>query len=663
MVENHTVESDMHALNQYEQLAENYLNLLHALPYPIAVFRAVDGCILAANQHFCSILNLPVETIADMEPTGFCDLPAGMNGGGKASETLRIRLVDEGRIQWVTPGDRQPHVKADVQQISYAGQACWLVTASAGAGQSLSDNGAPRKEERYRTLVENLNDIVYTTDKNAVVTYVSPNITRLSGYTPGEVIGKNFVDFVHPDDQPGRIEQFVKILGGTNQATEYRLFTKTGDIKWVRTSARPIVHHGRVAGVQGILVDISDRKEIEEALRRSEEKYRILVQHAKDAIFVVQEDHIRFMNPSASEILGYTCECIADRSIWDFVHPDDLESIKDRYRLRLRGDNLSDKVSFKILDRHGDVKVVDLNAVLITWEGKPAILNFLRDVTFQKMMEAQLRNSQKMEALGTLAGGIAHNFNNLLMGIHGNVSLSLMDMDPAVLSRKYLKKIIKLVQSGSKLTRQLLDYARDGNFEANSVDLNRLVRDASETLTATKKRIRIHHRLSENIPCIKADQGQIEQILLNLLLNAADAMPTGGDVFIETSCRTGGQVKENVTLSKNKVYVLLKVSDSGTGIPEKNLDRIFEPFFTTKGLGRGTGLGLSTTYGIVKNHDGEISVESEVNKGTRFCIYLPAPAAASKRHAGYAGPKKIAGQGTILLADDEPEGSGSIRRL
>ena len=304
-----------------------------------------------------------------------------------------------------------------------------------------------------------------------------------------------------------------------------------------------------------------------------------------------------------------------------------------------------------------------MNSVLITWEEKPAIINFLRDMTVQKMMEVQLRNSQKMEALGTLAGGIAHNFNNLLMGIHGNVSLLLTKQRPSSIAGGHLEKIIRLVQSGSRLTEQLLDYARRGSVEVRTVDLNRLVRDVSETLTATRKQIRVHHKLGAKVPYIKADRAQIEQVLLNLLLNAADAMPDGGDVVIETSRYTAGPTKENSSPSCNKDYVLIKVSDQGVGIPGKILDRVFEPFFTTKGLGQGTGLGLSTAYGIVKNHGGEIFVESEVDKGSCFFIYLPAQVAEADGLDHPVTCKRVAGKGTVLIVDDESVVLGPSSKL
>lgn len=642
----------MHSLDQCKQPAENYLNLLAALPSPIAVVRAADGCLLGANRHLFDYLGTPEEEIADLAGTGFFDFTSGLHAE-TFCDRLRMQVIDETIVQFKFFSGFRSQIKADVQPVRYNGQDSWLVTAVVEPEKKTAEEKDFNEAESYRELVENLNDIVYTTDQHAVVTYVSPNIFQLSGFKPSEVIGKSFIEFVHPEDLQGRIEQFLKILGGAKQATEYRYITKAGEIKWARTSARPILRDGRVVGVRGVLVDISDRKEIEEALRSSEEKYRILVQNSKDAIFVLQRDHIKFMNPSALEILGCSFEAISDKPFWEFIHPDDQAAIKERHLLRLRGERLSDRISFRILTRGGDVRDVDLNAVLITWEGEPAVLNFLRDVTVQKRMEDQLRNAQKLEALGTLSGGISHNFNNLLMGIHGNATLALRNLAQSTPEYKHLEKIISLVQSGSKLTRQLLEYARGGTCEMSTVDLNQLVRDVSETLMATKKHIQIHYNLSEVIPCIKADHGQIEQVLLNLLLNSADAMADGGEVIIETSCLKGCQAKGKVSLLKDMDYVLVKVSDCGTGIPPKIMDRIFEPFFTTKGLGRGTGLGLSTAFGIVKNHDGDICVESGVNKGSIFFIYLPALSAASTSPAENHQSKEVAGQGTILLVDDD----------
>jgi two-component system, cell cycle sensor histidine kinase and response regulator CckA len=508
-------------------------------------------------------------------------------------------------------------------------------------------------EKRYRELVENLNDIVYATDTNANITYVSPNITRIGGYLPEEVLGRNFTEFVHPDDLHGRLEQFRKIISGATQSSEYRFLSKAGQTVWVRTSARAIVTGGGVVGLQGVLVVIDDRKAAEEALRRSEEKYRILVENARDAIFVIQDQRVRFANASAAAIVGYSSDVMANEPFESFIHLEDRAAIMDRHRQRLAGKRLPDPVCFRILARDNVVKHVNLNAVLIEWEGKPAVLSFLRDITTQVQMEEKLRHSQKLEALGTLSGGIAHKFNNLLMGIQGNASLSMIRMDPTDLARAHLEKIVQLVQDGARLTQQLLQYARGGHQEVGPVDLNHLVRDVSATLAAAKKQGRIRQLLAEDLPCIEADKQQIAQAVFNLLLNAVEAMPESGDVCIETAAIPDMRAVARPGFYGKGPFVLLKVTDTGKGMSSAVLQRIFEPFFTTKGLERNAGLGLSTAYGIITGHGGHIEATSRPDHGTCFMVYLPAAPRAAERAADQREPECGRGTGTVLLVDDE----------
>ena len=239
-------------------------------------------------------------------------------------------------------------------------------------------------------------------------------------------------------------------------------------------------------------------------------------------------------------------------------------------------------------------------------------------------MEGNLQQEDKLEALKILAGGIAHNFNNLNMGIQGNASLILLETDPAHPNFQKLKRIEKLVQKGSTLINQLLGYAGEGRYEVKRVGLNQLLVEISKSLADTKEEITVHMDLADNLLAIQADQRQIEQILHNLLANAVDAMPQGGDLYLKTTNVTHRDMKHKPYKPKPGSYVLFTITDTGVGMEPKTLERIFEPFFSTKGIGKGLGLGLASVYGIVKAQGGYIDVRSEKGKGATFEIYLPA---------------------------------------
>ena len=278
----------------------------------------------------------------------------------------------------------------------------------------------------------------------------------------------------------------------------------------------------------------------------------------------------------------------------------------------------------------------------------------LNDITKQKRMEAQLQQAQKLEAIGTLAGGIAHDFNNLLMAIQGTVSLLLFSMDPDHPHYEKISSIEKHVESGAKLTSQLLGYARKGKYEVKPVDLNRLVKETSETFGRTKKDIAIETQLAEDLCPVEVDEGQIEQVLFNLFVNAASAMASGGRLRLTTKNTTDEDMGKELYKPKPGNYVMLTVTDTGIGMDEATMSRIFEPFFTTKEMGRGTGLGLASAYGIIKSHGGYIEVDSKKNIGTTFRIHLPASEKPAKKPPDNKPIEQIAsGNETILLVDDE----------
>jgi signal transduction histidine kinase/ActR/RegA family two-component response regulator len=340
------------------------------------------------------------------------------------------------------------------------------------------------------------------------------------------------------------------------------------------------------------------------------------------------------------------------------LHPEKgrLESRKRLHAVR-RGEAMLFETQWRKSD--GTTVDVEVNSRVIDDE-KAIIQGVARDITERKLAEqereklqAQLAQAQKIKAIGTLAGGIAHNFNNLLMSIVGNTSLMLLETDPDHPNYEKLKIIEKQVQNGSKLTYQLLGYAREGGYEVKPLSLNQLIKETSDTFAMTKKEIMVHRELAEDLLGAKADQDQIEQVLLNLYVNAADAMSGGGDLFLKTTNVTREDMRGKPYEAKPGDYVLLTVRDTGIGMDKKTMEKIFDPFFTTKGMARGTGLGLASVYGIVKAHGGYIDVESKKGHGTTFTIYLPASSEKiSIKEKGL--PKKILkGEESILLVDDE----------
>ena len=312
-------------------------------------------------------------------------------------------------------------------------------------------------------------------------------------------------------------------------------------------------------------------------------------------------------------------------SFVDIIHPEDREAVIDRHIRRLSGEQrLPTTYSFKVINKAGDNILIELSTVTITWEGRPATLNFARDITQLKKLEDQLQQAQKMESIGTLAGGIAHDFNNLLMGIGGRTSLMLMDSDSSHPYFENLKEIEAYVKSAAELTKQLLSFARGGKYEVKTTDLNEFIKKQNRLFGRTKKEITIRERYEKNLWTVEMDQGQIEQVLLNLYVNSWQAMSRGGDLYIQT---------ENIVIDESfnrpyhvepGKYVKVSVADTGVGMDEATQQRIFDPFFTTKEIGRSTGLGLASAYGIIKNHGGFIDVYSEKGEGATFNIYLPA---------------------------------------
>ena len=394
-------------------------------------------------------------------------------------------------------------------------------------------------------------------------------------------------------------------------------------LRTVKKAARP-KYKELEARIEKLEAEIEERIQTEEDLQAQLDKYKLAFEKAGEAIFIVQDDVIKFANRKTRGVLGYTNEELQTLSITEIVHPEDRERVVTRYRKKLKGEKAPGIYSFRVVSKTGKEIWIEDTTVCVSWEGKPATLNFVRNITRKKKLDAQFQFAAKLEAIGTLAGGIAHAFNNLMMGIQGHTSLLLYDIDSTHPHYEALKKIEQQIQDGAELTSQLMGYARKGRYLAGMINLNEIVEDTSLAFGKMKNEISIQRKLTRRPHDIEADKGQMEQMLLNLYINAADAMDGSGKLLLRTKNVTHTDIKSKLYKPRSGKYLRLTVTDKGVGMDKETQQRVFDPFFTTKRTGRGTGLGLAAVYGIVKGHEGYINVESQKGRGTTFSIYLPA---------------------------------------
>ncbi|MGD2187057.1 MAG: PAS domain S-box protein [Desulfobacterales bacterium] len=523
-----------------------------------------------------------------------------------------------------------------------------------------------KSEERFREMADHIREVFWLFDwEKQKVIYVSPAYEVIWGRSIEGLYHRydEWAESIHPDDLEYARSSFEEIIQtGGGEKREYRIVRPDGSVRWVSDRGFAIKDKaGQVVRVAGIAEDITDRKQSEVALRESEERFRELAELMPETVFEVDlEGNLTFVNRNAFNYFGYTPQDLKKGlKSFDMIIPKDRERARNNVTKILKGEK-SGINEYTALRKDGSTFPVMIHSAPIFKAGKPVGLRgFIVDITERKRaeeerrkLEVQFQQAQRFEALGTLAGGIAHDFNNLMMNIQGNTSLMLFEIENDHPFFEPLKKIEKQVKSGAQLTRQMLGYARKGKFNVKSVDLNQILDESADTFGRTRKEITIHREFDKNLFPVEADQGQIEQVLLNLYVNAADAMPGGGKLILTTKNETHLNIKSNHYDPKPGKYVQLTITDSGIGMDPQTLERIFDPFFTTKDMGRGTGLGLASVYGIIKSHDGYIDVESEKGHGTTFTIFLPATEKGIEDKAE-AKARLIKGSGTLLIVDDE----------
>jgi two-component system, cell cycle sensor histidine kinase and response regulator CckA len=509
-------------------------------------------------------------------------------------------------------------------------------------------------------------DLLCIADTDGNFRRLNPEWERTLGYRLDELLGRPFLDFVHPDDVAATRARMAELMGQTpvaNFTNRYR--HRDGSYRWIEWRSFPA---GKI--IYAAARDVTERQKSEAALLESERLNRMIAEMASDFIFHLQVDldgrvAMDYASKSFTEITGRTLEQVADVASWgEFIHPEDVSRIAaGLHRVITEGQPV--EVECRSLAKAG----MRWTQIYARPELDPqglrvvGIIGSSKDVTDRKRMEQeqarlqdQLQQAMKMEAIGRLAGGLAHDFNNLLTGITGNADLALMDLDPADPLAATLREVTQAARSAATLTHQLLAFSRKQMIEPRVLNLNDLLANLQGMLARLLgEDIDLRLAPCEELASVKVDPSQFEQVIVNLAVNARDAMQAGGTLVIETAnVELGQDYCGSHPGAEPGRYALLAVSDTGHGMSKEILGHLFEPFFTTKPKGKGTGLGLATTYGTVKQAGGSIEVYSEVGKGTTFKIYLPCVAEkAAKWTPESRGEDLPAGHETVLLVEDE----------
>lgn len=550
-------------------------------------------------------------------------------------------------------------------RIEWQGKPAAIGTAIDITERKQAERALIESEARYRSLFEHVPEVVFSIAPDGRFTLLNPAFETITGFPVDEWLGKSFTELIHPDDRELAVQEFRRALAGeTRSFRVLRLVGKGGKTIFAEVLGVAQRRNGEVVGVTGFAHDITARKQVEQALEDERALLDSVLDATRDGLVLEDRDGIIvYANPTFSALYGYSHPAeLIGQPIAVVQSEQDNQRMLEYSRKRLRGEPAP--VLYEFYGKRKDGTLVEMEALVTVVElrGEKYVLSAVRDITERKRLERErreleqrLQQAARLESLGTLTSGIAHDFNNILGIILGHVSLLQMRRDPAHFSQS-LDAITQATQRGASLVRQMLTFARKQESVFQPLEVNLLVKETAKLLHETFPRtIAVEHNLDPKLPLIVADATQIHQLLLNLCVNARDAMPSGGTLSITTRQIEGAQLMNRVPGITSGSYVELSVSDTGIGMDEKTKERIFEPFFTTKEPGQGTGLGLAVVHGIVGSHGGFIDVESQEGKGTTFHIYFPAIQKAPLGHqtTEQVQPQPVGGKETVLIAEDE----------
>ena len=588
--------------------------------------------------------------------TGDCHLKRILGG----EKWIEIDIIKETRDGRAIP------VEVVVTPLKRKGEIIGMIESIRDLSERHKAQEALREsKEKFRLIAETSIDFICQFDLQGKISYCSPAVKRVLGYLPEEFIGKDFKDYLLPIESSKVEGAFQGAISGQPIGfLEVQLFSKKGVARSVEINATPLKKRGKVIGIQAIVRDITDRKQAEEELSSTKTRLEYLLKASPVIIYsclASQGFSMTFISENIFTQLGYSSqEVLYDHNFWiKNIHPDDRRIVLNKVNgIIEKGQQI---IEYRFLGKDGAYRWIhDELRLMKDNRGAPAeIIGYLVDITKHKGLEEQLLHSQKMEAIGRLAGGIAHDFNNLLQTINGMSELLSYNYAGQEALCKDIEEIRKAGKRAASLTNQLLAFSRRQMIQPKILDLNTIVSDTGKMLRRLiGEDIELVTILGPELGYIKADKGQIEQVIMNLAVNARDAMPKGGKLIIKSQMMTFRKdAGQGSPKPRSGEFICLSIKDTGIGMEKEIIDRIFEPFYSTKGVGKGTGLGLSMVYGIITQHEGWIHVDSEPGFGSNFQIYLPAyPKATEKEIEENVTLQELKGKGErILLVEDEVE--------
>jgi len=613
------------ALVKQKSLLDEVFNGIHEGIGIVDENETIEFC----NPAYARIFDKEVEEVVGIDLFSFFN-PEAHSTILSQTEKRKAGKVSTYELSLQTKKNKTKHVRVTAsprfkKDGSYAGSfgAVLDITERVQAEMALRQS-----EERFRQVAENAREWIWEVDAEGLYTYASPVVEKILGYRPEEIEGqKHFFDLFHPDDREKLKGGAFEVFKQKKAFQEFpnRNIHKDGSTVWLATSGVPILDKKRnLLGYRGADSDITDRKRAEEALAESEQRYRTLAETAMDGIYIVSPEGFHYVNPAFEALVGYTTQevCHPDFDFRDLIHPDDLELVAHREAARTKGEAVPPIYGFRIITKAGQIKDVEVGTVLLPGpssasggtggaggEGEFRILGILRDITQRRALEKKLVQTERLAILGQVAAGVAHEVNTPL----SNISLmadNLKEESQDPLAQEFADKTIQQVTFAAKIVRELLDFARPDIGSLQALDLHQVIQAALEQIDLPQW-LTIEQELDSGQLMVRGDPVQLQQVVTNLVSNAADAMEQQGSGTFTISTKADDSTIE------------LVVTDTGEGISEENLPQLFQPFFTTRPTGQGTGLGLPLVQRFIQAHGGSIEIESKVGVGTSIIITMP----------------------------------------